>query len=55
MDAHYRKSNDRTMNSSTYHKKDGTALRSILGRDAEKEIREFLDERSAAEVPAESN
>lgn len=38
--ANYRKNNDRTMNSSTYHKKDGTNIRAILKRDAEKEINE---------------
>jgi hypothetical protein len=29
MKAHYRKINDRTQNSSTYHKKDGTPFRAI--------------------------
>lgn len=36
--ANYRKYNDRTHNSSTYHKKDGTPVRSILKREAEQEI-----------------
>ena len=30
MKASYRKYNDRTHNSSTYHKKDGTSVRAIL-------------------------
>lgn len=30
MKANYRKYNDRTQNSSTYHKKDGTSVRAIL-------------------------
>lgn len=43
MKARYRKINDRTRNSSTYHKKDGTSIRAIhkkyfrrilLGKDA---------------------
>ena len=34
--ASYRKHNDRTLNSSTYHKKDGTAIRSILKEEARK-------------------
>ena len=38
--ANYRKHNDRQMNSSTYHKKDGTNIRAILKREAEREIRE---------------
>ena len=39
-DANYRKHNDRSLNSSTYHKKDGTPSRQILKREAEKEITE---------------
>lgn len=35
--ANYRKHNDGTHNSSTYHKKDGTPIRAILKREAEKE------------------
>ena len=38
--AYYRKYNDRTMNSSTYHKKDCTNIRAILKKEAEKEIEE---------------
>ena len=38
--ANYRKHNDRTMNSSTYHKKDGTPIRTILKREANSEINE---------------
>jgi len=32
--ANYRKINDRSMNSSTYHKKDGTNVRARLERDS---------------------
>ncbi len=35
--ADYRKINDGSHSSSTYHKKDGTAVRQILGRDAKNE------------------
>lgn len=38
--ADYRKMNDRSQNSSTYHKKDGTAVRAKLKREAEKEVRD---------------
>ena len=37
-DADYRKYNDRTNNSSTYHKKDGTPVRGKLKQEAAKEI-----------------
>ena len=43
--ANYRKHNDRSKSSSTYHKKDGTAVRAILSREAAKEIREAEDEK----------
>lgn len=36
MDAHYRKLNDGSHNSSTYHKKDGTPVRQILRRETKK-------------------
>ena len=36
--ANYRKHNDRTHNSSTYHKKDGTPTRHLLKQEAKKEI-----------------
>jgi hypothetical protein len=36
--ANYRKYNDRSKNSSTYHKKDGTNVRAILKVNARKEI-----------------
>lgn len=36
--ANYRKHNDGTHNSSTYHKKDGTPIRAILKREAQQEI-----------------
>lgn len=39
MKALYRKYNDRTMNSSTYHKKDGTNIRSILKVNFLKELK----------------
>lgn len=42
--ANYRKHNDRSLNSSTYHKKDGTAIRAILKEEAEKEIKEYESE-----------
>lgn len=35
--ADYRKINDGSHNSSTYHKKDGTAVRQILNVEAERE------------------
>lgn len=35
--ARYRKLNDGSKNSSTYHKKDGTNTRAILKRETEKE------------------
>lgn len=36
--ATYRKINDGTGASSTYHKKDGTEVRAVLKRDAEREV-----------------
>jgi len=36
----YRKYNDKSHNSSTYHKKDGTPMRHKLSQEAEKEIEE---------------
>ena len=33
-DANYRKHNDTSQNSSTYHKKDGTSTRAILKKEA---------------------
>jgi len=36
--ANYRKINDHSHSSSTYHKKDGTSVRAILKRDAQKEV-----------------
>jgi hypothetical protein len=38
MKAIYRKINDRSHSSSTYHKKDGTAVRAILKNALRKEI-----------------
>jgi len=43
-DANYRKWNDRTHNSSTYHKKDGTKVRAILKSELKKEIKEIKKE-----------
>ncbi|MDD5150682.1 MAG: hypothetical protein PHC28_09385 [Flavobacterium sp.] len=39
MKANYRKLNDGSMNSSTYHKKDGTPVRAILKEELKKELR----------------
>jgi hypothetical protein len=39
MKANYRKYNDRSLSSSTYHKKDGTAVRAILKNQLIKEIK----------------
>lgn len=44
MDARYRKYNDGSHNSSTYHKKDGTEVRAILKRETEQEIRQDIVE-----------
>lgn len=38
--ANYRKYNDRSLNSSTYHKKDGTNIRAILKEETKKIVRE---------------
>jgi len=51
-DANYRKHNDRTHNSSTYHKKDGTPVRSILKREAKNEIEEWEDDDQVADMDA---
>lgn len=37
--AHYRKYNDRSQNSSKYHKKDGTAVRAMLKQELGKEVK----------------
>lgn len=42
MKADYRKYNDRTLNSSTYHKKDGTNVRAILKNQLVKEIKNLV-------------
>ena len=39
MKAAYRKMNDRTQNSSTYHKKDGTAVRAKMKAALRKELK----------------
>ena len=38
--ANYRKYNDRSLNSSKYHKKDGTNIRAILKEEAKKIVKE---------------
>lgn len=38
--ANYRKLNDGSHNSSTYHKKDGTPVRAILKAELKKELKE---------------
>ena len=53
-DANYRKHNDRTHNSSTYHKKDGTPVRGILKRETEDEISSFLDYKDNDLTPAQA-
>lgn len=40
-EANYRKYNDHSLNSSTYHKKDGTSVRALLKREVEKEIKDY--------------
>lgn len=42
--ANYRKLNDRSGNSSTYHKKDGTNIRTIHARELLKRIREARED-----------
>ena len=42
-DADYRKNNDRSQSSSTYHKKDGTNIRAILKKESEKIVNEDLE------------
>lgn len=43
--ADYRKINDRSLNSSTYHKKDGTAVRAKLKQLTQKEIKQSVVEK----------
>lgn len=43
--ADYRKFNDRSHNSSTYHKKDGTNVRSKIKKITNWEIKEFYSSR----------
>ena len=45
--ASYRKINDRSMNSSTYHKKDGTAVRAKLKEDLKREIQREIQEKNS--------
>jgi hypothetical protein len=42
--ADYRKNNDHSLNSSTYHKKDGTNSRAILKEEAKTEIEQIEDD-----------
>lgn len=42
-DAHYRKYNDRSLNSSTYHKKDGTPVRGKLKAEVRQIVRDWLE------------
>ena len=42
-DAGYRKYNDRSLNSSTYHKKDGTNIRAKLKKEALLEIKDIKE------------
>lgn len=50
-DAHYRKINDHSCNSSTYHKKDGTNVRAILKREGMKMSDQELLDAIAEEKP----
>jgi len=43
-DANYRKHNDGSLSSSTYHKKDGTNVRAILDRETRKFFEEEWEE-----------
>ena len=45
--ANYRKLNDRSQNSRTYHKKDGTAVRAKLREKLRKEVRNQTQTRGA--------
>lgn len=40
-DSLYRKWNDRSLNSSTYHKKDGTPVRARLKREAKRMVKDW--------------
>lgn len=42
--ANYRKLNDGSLNSSTYHKKDGTAIRAKLKKELEKNKKDLREE-----------
>ena len=44
--ANYRKHNDRSHNSSTYHKKDGTPVRNKLKQETEQEISQYIKKES---------
>lgn len=51
--ANYRKYNDHSHNSSTYHKKDGTPVRAKLKREAELEIKEHVTADQSPTTPKE--
>lgn len=55
MKAHYRKYNDHTHSSLTYHKKDGTPIRTILKEELRKEILELHPEMVAPVEPIEKS
>ena len=42
MKANYRKMNDGSHNSSTYHKKDGTPVRAMLKEQLRKEVKQIF-------------
>jgi len=54
--ANYRKHNDRTLNSSKYHKLDGTPIRAKLKEETRKEIQEEMnnDHKQAMELAKEN-
>jgi len=43
MKANYRKLNDHSHSSSTYHKKDGTPVRAILKEELKKEVKALYE------------
>ena len=55
MKASYRKHNDRSLNSSTYHKKDCTNVRAILKTETQTEIDEAMNPDNSDLDPQDSN
>jgi len=55
MKANYRKHNDRSLSSSTYHKKDGTNVRAILKTEAQTEIDEAMNPNNSDLDPQDPN